>query len=78
VVEGPGFVMDLSFRPYPGCAVKMGHEPHEPHEQRLLRAEEVFAIQGAVFEVNRHMGAGFLEAGELRRAPKARIEPPAV
>jgi GxxExxY protein len=40
----------------------MGHEPHEPHEQGLVHAEEVFAIQGAVFEVNRHMGAGFLEA----------------
>jgi len=39
----------------------MSHEPHEPHEP-LLYAEEVFAIQGAIFEVNRHMGAGFLEA----------------
>ena len=36
------------------------HEPHEPHE-RLLFAEEVFRIQGAVYEVNREMGAGFLE-----------------
>ncbi|HEY1930082.1 MAG TPA: GxxExxY protein [Caulobacteraceae bacterium] len=40
----------------------MDHEPHEPHEQGLIDAEEVFAIQGAIFEVNRHMGAGFLEA----------------
>jgi GxxExxY protein len=40
----------------------MGHEPHEPHERGLLYAEEAFAIQGAIFEVNRHMGAGFLEA----------------
>jgi GxxExxY protein len=39
----------------------MVHEPHEPHE-RLLHAQEVFQIQGAVFEVNRRMGAGFLEA----------------
>ena len=39
----------------------MNHEPHEPHE-RLLFREEVFRIQGAVFEVNREMGAGFLEA----------------
>ena len=39
----------------------MDHEPHEPHE-RVLYAEEVFAIQGAIFEVNRHMGSGFLEA----------------
>jgi GxxExxY protein len=39
----------------------MDHEPHEPHE-RLLFAEEVFAIQGAIYEVNRHMGSGFLEA----------------
>jgi GxxExxY protein len=39
----------------------MVHEPHKPHE-RLVHAEEVFRIQGAVFEVNRVMGAGFLEA----------------
>jgi GxxExxY protein len=39
----------------------MVHEPHEPHE-RLLYPAEVFRIQGAVFEVNRQMGAGFLEA----------------
>jgi GxxExxY protein len=42
----------------------MVHEPHEPHERDglLLDAQEVFRIQGAVFEVNRRMGAGFLEA----------------
>jgi len=28
----------------------------------MLYAEEVFAILGAIFEVNRHMGTGFLEA----------------
>jgi len=39
----------------------MNHEPHEPHEP-MLYAEDVFAIQGAIFEVNRHMGTGFLEA----------------
>jgi GxxExxY protein len=39
----------------------MVHEPHEPHE-RLLHGREAFQIQGAVFEVNRRMGAGFLEA----------------
>jgi GxxExxY protein len=39
----------------------MVHEPHEPHE-RLVHAQEVFCIQGAIFEVNRQMGAGFLEA----------------
>lgn len=39
----------------------MVHEPHEPHE-RLVLGDEVFRIQGAVFEVNRVMGAGFLEA----------------
>jgi len=39
----------------------MDHEPHEPHE-RVLYAAEVFQIQGAIFEVNRHMGSGFLEA----------------
>ncbi len=44
----------------------MVHEPHEPHEQGvsdgLLYADKVFRIQGAIFEVNREMGAGFLEA----------------
>jgi GxxExxY protein len=30
--------------------------------QNLLYADEVFRIQGAVFEVNRLMGGGFLEA----------------
>jgi GxxExxY protein len=39
----------------------MDHEPHEPHE-RVLYAQEVFRIQGAIFEVNKHMGPGFLEA----------------
>ena len=32
------------------------------NDERLLYADEVFAIQGAIFEVNRHMGTGFLEA----------------
>jgi GxxExxY protein len=39
----------------------MDHEPDEPHE-RLLYAAEVYAIQGAMYEVNRQMGSGFLEA----------------
>jgi GxxExxY protein len=42
--------------------VKMSHGPHGPHRQDLLHEDETFAIQGAAFEVNRHMGAGFLEA----------------
>jgi GxxExxY protein len=36
----------------------MNHEKHEG----LLYADEVFRVQGAVFEVYRAMGAGFLEA----------------
>ena len=39
----------------------MNHEIHEPHE-KLLFKDEVYAIQGAVFEVYREMGRGFLEA----------------
>jgi hypothetical protein len=39
----------------------MVHEQHEQHE-RVLFAQEVFRIQGAIFEVNAQMGAGFLEA----------------
>ena len=30
--------------------------------ENLLFKQEAFAIQGAIFEVNREMGAGFLEA----------------
>ena len=45
----------------------MNLEPDEPDEAReppegVLYAEEVFRIQGAIFEVNRQMGSGFLEA----------------
>ena len=39
----------------------MVHEQYEQHE-RLLFAEQVFRIQGAIFEVNAQMGAGLLEA----------------
>lgn len=39
----------------------MNHETNETHE-KLLFKEEVYAIQGAVFEVYREMGCGFLEA----------------
>jgi GxxExxY protein len=44
----------------------MNHGKHEKHgnEQRepLLYGDDTFRIQGAIFEVSRHMGAGFLEA----------------
>ncbi|MDZ4370279.1 MAG: GxxExxY protein [Phenylobacterium sp.] len=39
----------------------MVHENHEKHEP-LLHADEVFRIQGAIFEVSRTLGIGFLEA----------------
>jgi GxxExxY protein len=39
----------------------MNHETHENHEKIIYRAES-YAIQGAVFEVYREMGCGFLEA----------------
>jgi GxxExxY protein len=39
----------------------MNHEIHEIHE-KILYSEESYAIQGAVFEVYREMGCGFLEA----------------
>jgi GxxExxY protein len=38
----------------------MNHETHEIHE-KLLYKEECFKIQGAVFEVYKEMGSGFLE-----------------
>ena len=45
----------------------INHETHEIHEQpekyeKILSKEECYAIQGAVFEVYRDMGCGFLEA----------------
>ena len=45
----------------------MDHENHEKHEKHenggaILYRDEVFQIQGAVFEVSREMGTGFLEA----------------
>ncbi len=42
----------------------MDHEKHENHEKDgvILFRDEVFQIQGAVFEVSREMGTGFLEA----------------
>ena len=39
----------------------MNHENHESREKILFK-EESYAIQGAVFEVYREMGSGFLEA----------------
>ena len=39
----------------------MNHETHETHE-KILYKDEVYAIQGAIFEVYREMGCGFLEA----------------
>ena len=38
----------------------MNHEPHEP-TRTVLYSDEVFRIQGAVFDVNREMGTGFRE-----------------
>ncbi len=40
----------------------MNHERHERHENKIIYKEESYAIQGAVFEVYREMGCGFLEA----------------
>lgn len=37
------------------------HEKHESHEKILFK-DECYAIQGAVFDVYREMGCGFLEA----------------
>ncbi|HWF01001.1 MAG TPA: GxxExxY protein [Caulobacteraceae bacterium] len=39
----------------------MDHEKHEKHE-RVLYADEAFEVQGAIFEVSRELGIGFLEA----------------
>ncbi len=39
----------------------MNHEKHGKHEKILFR-EESYKIQGAVFEVYREMGGGFLES----------------
>ncbi len=44
--------------------IDQNHETHEIHErcEKLLYKEEVYAIQGAIFDVYREMGCGFLEA----------------
>jgi GxxExxY protein len=39
----------------------VNHERHEHHE-KILHAQEAYRVQGAVFEVYRETGAGFLEA----------------
>jgi GxxExxY protein len=38
----------------------MNHETHEIHE-KIIYKEECFQIQGAIFEVYKEMGSGFLE-----------------
>ncbi len=38
------------------------HEIHKKKDKNLLFGEECYAIQGAVFEVYREMGCGFLES----------------
>lgn len=40
----------------------MNQEPHEIHEKGILFGSECYAIQGAIFEVYRKMGCGFLES----------------
>ena len=61
----------------------MVDEPGEP-DRELLEADETFRIRGAIFQVNRTMGRGFLEAVyqeclalelEQRRIP-FRAQPP--
>ena len=39
----------------------MNHERHENHE-KIVYKDECYLVQGAVFEVYREMGCGFLEA----------------
>ena len=39
----------------------INHETHERHE-KILYKDKCFLIQGAIFEVYREMGCGFLEA----------------
>lgn len=39
----------------------MNHEKHERHET-ILYKDESFAPQGAIYDVYREMGSGFLEA----------------
>ena len=41
--------------------IKMNHERHERRE-KILYKEECYVIQGAIFDVYREMGCGFLEA----------------
>ncbi len=38
----------------------LNHETHEQHE-KIIYKDECYAIQGAIFEVYREMGCGFVE-----------------
>ena len=42
------------------CEKHMNHEKHERHEKILFK-DECYQIQGAIFDVYREMGCGFLE-----------------
>ncbi len=44
-----------------GAEQGLDHEKHERHET-IVYSEEAFRIQGAIFEVSREMGIGYLEA----------------
>ena len=40
----------------------LAHETHKAHKKEILYPDECYKIQGAVFEVYREMGNGFLES----------------
>lgn len=40
----------------------MNHEKHESHEKEIIFKDECYAIQGAIFEVHKEIGPGFLES----------------
>ena len=41
----------------------MNNEIHEIHENRLIFADEVYAVQGAIYEVYKTLGAVILVIG---------------
>jgi GxxExxY protein len=49
-------------RTHANCANKEGHIMEKDSAKELLFKDECYLIQGCVFEVNRKLGAGFLEA----------------
>jgi hypothetical protein len=53
--------------------VETGYMNHEIHEKIIFK-DEVYAVQGAIFDVYREMGCGFLEGVYSAIIPKHKLK----